>query len=191
MSDLISEVKVAILGAKSGLLAQQMGVVPFDLDLADVAIFIVSANHGIISADLEEWRRARELYIPSIVAISDLTASEIDFEDMSAIATKMLDPVVTPYLVLHSDSGSPVALIDLETLKVLDYSKSLLVIRDADAEHIDLVNEFRLEYLEAVQDAGEDSFAAGLLFPALPWIEVRQIGVEQIKSYLNQIPVIR
>ena len=191
MSDLISEVKVAILGAKSGLLAQQMGVVPFDLDLADVAIFIVSANHGIISADLEEWRRARELYIPSIVAISDLTASEIDFEDMAAIATKMLDPVVTPYLVLHSDSGSPVALIDLETLKVLDYSKSLLVIRDADAEHIDLVNEFRLEYLEAVQDAGEDSFAAGLLFPALPWIEVRQIGVEQIKSYLNQIPVIR
>jgi len=191
VSDLISEVKVAILGAKSGLLAQQMGVVPFDLDLADVAIFIVSANHGIISADLEEWRRARELYIPSIVAISDLTASEIDFEDMSAIATKMLDPVVTPYLVLHSDSGSPVALIDLETLKVLDYSKSLLVIRDADAEHIDLVNEFRLEYLEAVQDAGEDSFAAGLLFPALPWIEVRQIGVEQIKSYLNQIPVIR
>ncbi len=191
MPDLISEVKVAILGAKSGLLAQQMGVVPFDLDLADVAIFIVSANHGIISADLEEWRRARELYIPSIVAISDLTASEIDFEDMSAIATKMLDPVVTPYLVLHSDSGSPVALIDLETLKVLDYSKSLLVIRDADAEHIDLVNEFRLEYLEAVQDAGEDSFAAGLLFPALPWIEDRQIGVEQIKSYLNQIPVIR
>jgi hypothetical protein len=191
VSDLISEVKVAILGAKSGLLAQQMGVVPFDLDLADVAIFIVSANHGIISADLEEWRRARELYIPSIVAISDLTASEIDFEDMSAIATKMLDPVVTPYLVLHSDSGSPVALIDLETHKVLDYSKSLLVIRDADAEHIDLVNEFRLEYLEAVQDAGEDSFAAGLLFPALPWIEDRQIGVEQIKSYLNQIPVIR
>ena len=168
-----------------------MGVVPFDLDLADVAIFIVSANHGIISADLEEWRRARELYIPSIVAISDLTASEIDFEDMSAIATKMLDPVVTPYLVLHSDSGSPVALIDLETLKVLDYSESHLVIRDADAEHIDLVNEFRLEYLEAVQDAGEDSFAAGLLFPALPWIEDRQIGVEQIKSYLNQIPVIR
>jgi len=191
VSDLISEVKVAILGAKSGLLAQQMGVVPFDLDLADVAIFIVSANHGIISADLEEWRRARELYIPSIVAISDLTASEIDFEDMAAIATKMLDPVVTPYLVLHSDSGSPVALIDLETLKVLDYSESHLVIRDADAEHIDLVNEFRLEYLEAVQDAGEDSFAAGLLFPALPWIEDRQIGVEQIKSYLNQIPVIR
>jgi len=191
VSDLISGVKVAIFGAKSGLLAQQMGVASFDLDLADVAIFIVSANHGIISADLEEWRRARELYIPSIVAISDLTASEIDFEDMAAIATKMLDPVVTPYLVLHSDSGSPVALIDLETLKVLDYSKSLLVIRDADAEHIDLVNEFRLEYLEAVQDAGEDSFAAGLLFPALPWIEVRQIGVEQIKSYLNQIPVIR
>ena len=57
-------------------------------------------------------------------------------------------------------------------------------------EHIDLVAEFREEYLEAVEDAGEDSFSAGLLFPALAWVEGTPIGPDQIVEYLNQIPVL-
>ena len=102
----------------------------------------------------------------------------------------MLDPVVTPYLVLHGDDGRPVALINLETLKVIDYSTDPHEIRKADPEHIELVAEFREEYLEAIEDAGEDSFAAGLLFPALAWVEGSQIGPDQVREYLNQIPIL-
>ena len=190
MPYLINSVKVAIVGGKSQLLASELGVPVSDLESCDVAIFLVSANDGIVSADLEKWRLARELYIPSLVVICDLLTSEIDFEDMTAIATKMLDPVVTPYLVLHSDDGRPAALINLENLQLLDYSEGSKSIRDADPEHIDLVAEFREEYLEAVEDAGEDSFSAGLLFPALAWVEGTPIGPDQIVEYLNQIPVL-
>ncbi len=190
MPNLINSVKVAIVGGKSQLLASEIGIQVSDLESSDVAIFLVSANDGIVSADLEKWRLSRELYIPSLVVICDLLTSEIDFEDMTAIATKMLDPVVTPYLVLHSDDGGPAALIHLETLKLLDYSEGSLTIRDADPEHIELVAEFREEYLEAIEDAGEDSFAAGLLFPALAWVEGTAIGPDQIVEYLNQIPIL-
>ena len=190
MPDLISTPKIAIVGGKSAQLAVELGVATSELEVCDLALFLVSANDGIVSADLERWRLARELYIPSLVIICDLGASEIDFEDMTAIASKMLDPVVTPYLVLHSDEGAPAALIHLENLEVIDYSGETRVLRPADPEHIELVAQFRAEYLEDIEDAGEDSFAAGLLFPALPWIEGTRIGLDQIIEFLNQVPII-
>ena len=189
MSDLINLPKIAIVGSKSAQLAAELGVSPSALESCDLALFLVSAGDGIVSADLERWRLARELYIPSLVVICDLIASEIDFEDMSAIASKMLDPVVTPYLVLHSDAGKPAALINLETLKVIDYSQEPPIERAADPEHVELVAEFRVEYLEAIEDAGEDSFQAGLLFPAIPWIEGTRMGLDQIADYLNEVPI--
>ena len=195
MPDLIKSRKIAIVGGKSDQLASELGISVAALDDCDIALFLVSANDGIVSADLEKWRLARELYIPSLVIICDLIASEIDFEDMSAIASKMLDPVVTPYLVLHSDAGNPVALINLDSLKVIDYTtiddnNGSPSTRDADLEHIELVAEFREEYLEAIEDAGENSFQAGLLFPAIPWVEGTRIGIDQILEYLTEIPVI-
>jgi translation elongation factor EF-G len=190
MADLISRAKIAIIGQKSAELASALGIEVVGFEEADGAIFVVSANDGIVSADLETWRTARDLYIPSLVVISDLSSSEIDFEDMSAIASKMLDPIVTPYLVLHGDDGSPAALISLEDLEVSDYSGAEVGKRAADPEHVELVAEFRTEYLEAVEDAGENSFQAGLLFPALPWIEKTKMGINEIKEYLNLVPTI-
>ena len=188
MPDLIKSHKIAIVGGKSVELSAELGVTTSDLESCDLALFLVSANDGIVSADLEKWRLARDLYIPSLVVICDLGASEIDFEDMSAIASKMLDPVVTPYLVLHGDDGTPAALIELESLRIIDYSSGVQIVREADPEHIELVAEFRSEYLEDLEDAGEDSFSAGLLFPAIPWVEGTRIGLDQITDFLNQVP---
>jgi hypothetical protein len=168
-----------------------LGLTASTLEEADAALFLVSAEHGIVTADLESWRTARELYIPSVVIICDLAQSEIDFDDMALIAGKMLDPIVTPFLVLHDDHGAPVALIDLLKLVVIDYTDGEGRINDPDPEHIELVQEFREEFLQQLEDSGEASFEAGLLFPALPWVEGTQIGIDQIKNYLNQIPIIR
>ena len=190
MSDLINSPKVAIVGSKSLPLADALGLENADLQECDLALFLVSAQDGIVSADLEKWRIARELYIPSLVVICDLLVSEIDFEDMTAIASKMLDPVVSPYLVLHGDDGRPAALINLERLEITEYTDGEGRKRPADPEHIELVAEFREEYLEALEESGEDSFAAGLLFPALPWVEGTSIGIDQIKEYLDQVPTL-
>ncbi len=189
MSDLIISHKIAIAGKKKELLASELRISSSEFDSCDLALFLVSANEGVASADLEKWKLARELYIPSLIIICDLGSSEIDFEDMSAIASKMLDPVVTPYLILHDDEGAPAALINLETLQIVDYSTGEGVLRAAEEEHIELVSEFRSEYLEEIEAAGADSFSAGLLFPALPWVEGTRIGLDQIAEILNQIPI--
>jgi elongation factor G len=90
-------------------------------------------------------------------------------------------------LVLHDDVGAPAALISLESLRITDYSGGVKEERDADPEHIELVAEFREEYLDDLIGAGEGSFAAGLLFPALPWVEGTRIGLDQILEYLSAI----
>jgi len=193
MTDLISRgQRVHLVGQGAPDLASALGVLNSDLESADVAIFLVSARDGIVRADSDKWLVARELYIPSIVVITDLTAAnETDFEDMAAIAGRILDPVVTPYLVLHLDDGSPVALIELLTQEIREYVAGSLRKRDSEHEHQEVVAEFRAEYLEQLEGAGEDAFENGLLYPAIPWMSGSPMGLIEIADYLNRVPITR
>jgi hypothetical protein len=57
----------------------------------------------------------------------------------------------------------------------------------SDPEHQTLVQEFRDEYIELVQASGDQAFAAGLLFPAIPlWIE-KGIGVDVVHEYIKEL----
>lgn len=179
------------MGKSSGEIAQYFGLAQQSastLGSSDAAIFIVSAIDGISSADIDTWNLARELYIPSLILITDLTNGETDFDDMSAIAGRMLDPVQTPYLVLHDDNGNPTALINLDSLKLSDYSTGNRVERESDPEHKVLVFEFRKEYLEAIEEFGESGFQDGLSFPAIPFIPENGLGSFEIASLLNNLP---
>ena len=193
MADLISHgLNVHLVGLGSMELAVALGVTSAELESADVAVFLVSAKDGIVRADSDKWLVARDLYIPSIVVITDLSATnETDFEDMAAIAGRILDPVVTPYLVLHQEDGSPIALIDLLTQKIRDYSTGVLVHGDSEHEHQDVVSEFRDEYQELIEATGEEAFENGLLYPAIPWIQGGAMGLLEIADYLNRIPITR
>ena len=147
-----------MVGKSSGEITDYFNISQVPFEEADGAIFIVSAIDGISASDIEIWNSARELYVPSLVLISDLSNGETDFDDMSAIAGRMLDPVQTPFLVLHDDAGNPTALIDLETLKLSDYSSGARIERDSDPEHKVLVFDFRKEYLEAIEEFNDKEF---------------------------------
>ena len=193
MSNLISQpispdIRLSICGNGAVELAQALNRTPAPLAQADVAIFVVSAVTGF-STDLPAaWEEARSRYIPSLVAIGELEKSEIDFEDMSAIVGKTLDPILTPYLVLHSDEGFPTALINLANLMITDYSLGLKRTIQSDPEHKELVAEFREEYLAEIEVTGEDGFEQGLLFPAIPISLHIKLGIAEINEYLDRIP---
>jgi translation elongation factor EF-G len=182
------ELKVCVVGKSSGEISEYFNLNQAPLEQADGAIFIVSAVDGILASDIEVWNTARELYVPSMVLISELSNGETDFDDMSAIAGRMLDPVQTPFLVLHDDSGNPTALIDLETLKLSDYSSGVRVERESDPEHKVLVFEFRKEFLEASEEFGPNSFEEALSFPAMPFIPANGLGSFEIATFLNKLP---
>jgi hypothetical protein len=155
---------------------------------AEVVVIIASAKDGISQNLINDWASFRERYIPTIVLILDFETGEVDFEDMSAIVGKMLEPVVTPYLVLHADNGDPTALINLEDLKISNYSDNQRVQQDSDPEHQELVADFADELKLSLQEGGWEQFVQGLIVPAIPMIHKNNLGLAELKRFFDLIP---
>ena len=154
---------------------------------SDLAIFAIDPSAGIDQATIDLWQSLDEYQVPRLVVVTHLEKLEADFDDAVMIATRVFDQMITPYLVLHDEAGMPAALIGLADLQIIDYSTNPSITRSSDAEHQALVQEFRDEYLELVEAAGNDAFSAGLLFPAIPlWIE-RGIGLDIVNGFIQQL----
>ena len=154
---------------------------------SELAIFVVDPSAGISPETISLWQGLDDFQIPRMVVVTHLENQVADFDDAVMLASRVFDQIVTPYLVLHDDAGFPCALISLETLEITDYSHEEHEVTMSTEEHQILVSEFRQEYVEQIASSGENAFAAGLLFPAVPlWIE-RELGVNIIRQYIDQI----
>jgi hypothetical protein len=169
-------------------LAELFGAVHSNEPVAEseLAIFAINPSAGIDQETIDLWSALTDFQLPRLVVVNELEGSDSDFDDAVLLANRVFDPLVTPYLVLHDDAGNPSALIDLETLEIVDYSQSPTSRRDSDPEHKELVADFRSEYLEAVEDAGESAFEAGLLFPAIPVVISKGIGVDIVNAFIER-----
>jgi hypothetical protein len=154
---------------------------------SDLAIFAINPSAGVDQGTIELWAALDEFQIPRLVVVTHLEKQDADFDDAVMIANRVFSQMATPFLVLHDETGLPVALISLEDLSIIDYSTAPTTTRMSDPEHQTLVQEFREEYLELVQSIGDQAFSAGLLFPAIPlWIE-KGIGVDIVKRYIQEL----
>ena len=154
---------------------------------SDLAIFAINPSAGVDQQTIEQWAELDEFQIPRLVVVTHLEKQEADFDDAVMIANRVFSQMATPYLVLHDEAGLPAALISLSDLNITDYSTEPASVRMSDPEHQTLVQEFRDEYVELLQASGDQAFAAGLLFPAIPlWIE-RGIGVDIVKKYIEEL----
>ena len=154
----------------------------------DVAIFAVNPAAGIDNETIEMWRAFDEYQTPRLIAVTVLDGMELDFDDAVMLANRVFDQTITPYLVLHGENGSPIGTISLASLKTTDYSTNPPTINDADEELIEVVEEFRDEYLERIDEMEDGAFAAGIIFPAIPLNLANGLGVDVIQSYLNELP---
>jgi len=144
----------------------------------DVAIFAINPNSGVDEQTIANWSALDDFQTPRIVVVTELESGEADFDDAVLLANRLFDQVVTPYLVLHDDLG---------TQKIIDYSQVPEKTIPSDPEHQMLVSEFVDEYATHLAVMGDGAFAAGLLFPAIPLIISKGIGVEIVKTYLSEI----
>jgi hypothetical protein len=184
--------KIAVfahISAQPGALAELFGAtvaVEVDSDLS-LAIFAINPAAGIDQETIDLWHQVSEFQIPRLLLVVGLEGSEADFDDAVLVANRVLDSVVTPYLVLHGDNGEPIALISLQTLRIRDYSTNPPTERDSEDEHREIVRDFRSEYLEATEEFGTDAFAAGLIFPAIPIVLGKNIGVDIATKYIESL----
>jgi hypothetical protein len=155
---------------------------------ADVAVFLINPAAGIDGETIENWRALDEVQMPRLVVITVMEGMELDFDDAVMVANRVLDSVVTPYLVLHGENGTPIGTISLSNFETIDYSTEPKTIAHADLELQELVTEFRSEYLEQMIEMEEGAFAAGILFPAIPVNPSNGLGVDIVKQYLSELP---
>ena len=184
--------KIAVfahISAQPGALAELFGAtVALEVDSEiSLAIFAINPAAGIDQETIDLWHQVSEFQIPRLLLVVGLEGSEADFDDAVLVANRVLDSVVTPYLVLHGDNGEPIALISLQTLRIRDYSTNPPTERDSEVEHQEIVGDFRAEYLEATEELGADAFAAGLIFPAIPIVLGKNIGVDIAKEYIARL----
>jgi hypothetical protein len=172
-----------------GITVLDSDVNPVDVDPAefDCALFAINPSAGIDNQTIADWERFNEYLTPRIMIALALPGAELDFDDAVLLANRVFDQLVTPYLVLHADDGSPAALISLENLTVRNYVAGLPVITESEPEHRELVSEFAREYKEAIANTGEEAFSAGILFPAIPINIESGIGIDVLVSYLDQL----
>ena len=153
----------------------------------DLAIFVINPATGIDPESIAQWESLNDSMVPRLVAVTGLENPEADFDDAVLLANRVFDLTVTPYLVLHDDSGIACALIGLEDMRIYDYSTLPPKILASEPEHHTLVQEFRSEYMATIDVMGKDGFGAGLMFPAIPvWIE-KGIGVDIVRNYMAQL----
>ena len=155
---------------------------------SDLAIFAIKPSAGIDQQAIENWAALDDFQIPRMVVVNGLEGQELDFEDAVMVANRVFDQLVTPYLVLHDDGGEAAALIRLQDLQIIDYTKNPPQLRASDPEHEELVREFREEYFDLTSEMDEGAFAAGILFPAIPINLIKGIGVDVVQSYIDLLP---
>ncbi len=155
---------------------------------SDLAIFAINPSAGIDQLAIDNWASLDDFQIPRMVVVNGLEGQELDFEDAVMVANRVFDQLVTPYLVLHDDNGEAAALIRLQDLQIIDYTKNPPQLRASDPEHEELVREFREEYFDLTSEMDEGAFAAGILFPAIPINLIKGIGVDVVQSYIDLLP---
>ena len=154
-----------------------------ELDSCDAFILVISAKTGVSSTMIDLWSRIAERQIPRMIIVNGLELSEIDFDDIVLIANRVLENVITPYLVLHDELGEPSGLISLTNNVVHDYSGDSVKSYPADDELQGLVSEFREELILAQSEMDDSAFAQGLLVPAIPFVTSKKIGKTEIEAY--------
>ncbi|MBU3691995.1 MAG: hypothetical protein FGM47_00540 [Candidatus Nanopelagicaceae bacterium] len=155
-------------------------------EIAAVAL-IISAQSGVSKSMIEFWNFVSERQYPRMIMVTALELSESDFDDIVMIANRVLEQVTTPFLVLHDEIGEPSGLISLADLTVYDYSQKPMKHYAADSELKSLVSEFKSEFDSQMQGFEKDGFINGLEVPAIPVVIGKEIGVGQVKPYLELV----
>lgn len=159
----------------------------------DLALFLIEADRGISQDDVADFQRIREMQIPTLIMVASLIPTQgedrWDFDDIVLLAHRILEPVITPFLVLHDDHGIPSGLYDLARDVVIDQSSVKAIEHPADDALRELTADFKAEFLE--EDFRDEDFTSGLRVIALPYLPERGVGIEEAKRFITTLLPVR
>jgi translation elongation factor EF-G len=178
--DLLDELQLA---QAEVIIEENSGFADIDLNGSEAFALVISAKTGISTAMIELWTRVSDRQIPRMIIVNGLEFSEIDFDDTVLIINRVLENVVTPFLVLHDELGEPSGLISIADGLVHDYSGNQETNYQADDELLTLVKDFREELTLALSEMDESAYREGIVVPALPYVPSKKIGLREIEEF--------
>ena len=207
---------LAHAGVKVNLLdtpgyADFVGDLRAGLRAADAALFVVSAVDGVDGTTLMLWEECAAVGMPRAVVVTKLDKERADFDESLAVCRRVFGDGVQPlYLPLAGDDGSVGGLLGLLSQRVYDYSSGSRDERDADPEHLGLVEDARNTLLEGIIAESEDetlmdrylagepietkvliedlekAVARGSFYPVLAAAPLQGIGVAELLEVMTQ-----
>lgn len=166
---------------------------PVTRDEAQIGLFVIEADRGLAPDQISSFQQFRDLQLPTLILVSGLMPDndqdKWDFDDVVMLANRVLEKVVTPYLVLHDDEGIPSGLYDLERDLVLEQKDGRRIERVADSELSELITEFKAEWLE--DDFRIEDFTSGLRVVAIPYLPERSVGVLETRELITKLETTR
>jgi len=207
--------------------ADFVGELRAGLRAADAALFVVSAVDGVDAVTVALWEECAAVGMPRAVVVSRLDHARADFEESVAVCQRVFGEGVLPlYLPLHDEAGigagggaggtgggqeQVAGLIGLVSRQVFDHSggPGAPVVRDADPEHLALVEDTRNALIEGIIAESEDeslmdrylsgeeidpevlvddletAVARGSFFPVLPVAATLGVGIAELLEVLT------
>src|SRR5918911_3107497 len=141
----------------------------------------VSAVDGVDGMTRMLWEECAAVGMPRAVVVTHLDQQRGDFDEAVAVCRRVLGGGVQPLsLPLLSDDEAPAGLIGLLSQRVFDYSGGTRVERDADPEHLELIEGARQGLIEGIIQESEDD---GLLDR---WLSGEEVSFDTLVEDLEK-----
>lgn len=139
------------------------------LRAASAAVLVLSPVQGLDPRSVALWEACERAELPLLVVVSQLDRPGADADEAVALSQRLLGDAILPlHLPLHDDDGLVGGLLDLLTLSVVTPAET----READPEHVRLVEPLREELLELVLSGGSsDVFEAWATDDVVPSVQ--------------------
>ena len=118
----------------------------------DGFVLVLDADQGLSPEAIELWNVAVDFSVPRCIMVTNIINSRTDFDEMCAIAQRVLDPdVIVRYLPIESDDESVVVgAFDVLTNEIVTSSADNLQRVPGDPEHLELTSDRRVDLYEAL-----------------------------------------
>ncbi|MGH9020237.1 MAG: elongation factor G [Acidimicrobiales bacterium] len=179
------------------------------LDVADVALLVVSAVDGVQADTGVLWRYCRDAGVPVVVVINQLDHERADFESTLGALEKLVGPALAPMELPIGLGASFSGVVDLLADDAITYASGRPVHGPVPAELAELEHRVRDSLLEAIV-VGDDSMterylegdvpsmdelegvmgslmAEGRIFPVTCASATGAIGVDRLVSLLDEV----
>lgn len=206
----LSLAPIVVDGVKVNLLdtpgyADFVGDLRAGLRAADAALFVVPSTDDIDGATRMLWEECAAVGMPRAVVISKVDAARSHYDDVLAEAQEAFgDGVLPVYLPMHADDDSVGGLMALLSRRIDDYSSGTRVEREAEPQHLEMIEPHRNALIEGIIAESEDetlmdrylggeeldldlliedlekAVARGSFFPVVPVAALTGLGVAEV-----------